>query len=40
MVRNTCRTPASAGDAPSFEITTMPSEKQQRALELISQIKM
>ena len=40
MVRNTCRTPASAGDAPSFEITTMPGEKQQRALELISQIKM
>ena len=40
MVRNTCRTPNSGADAPSFEITTMPSEKQKRALELIGQIKM
>ncbi|MDP2371780.1 IS1634 family transposase [Rhodoferax sp.] len=40
MVRNTCRTPTSAGDAPSFEITTTPSDKQKRALELIGQIKM
>ena len=40
IVRNTCRAPKSGGDAPSFEITTMPSDKQKRALELISQIKM
>ena len=40
MVRNTCRTPNSGADAPSFEITTMPSDKQKRALELIGQIKM
>jgi transposase len=40
IVRNTCRTPASATDAPAFEITTSPNEKQMRALELIAQIKM
>ena len=40
IVRNTCRTPKSAGDAPRFEITTTPSDKQKRALELIGQIKM
>jgi transposase len=40
IVRNTCRAPKSGGDAPSLEITTMPSDKQKRALELISQIKM
>ncbi len=40
VVRNTCRTPKSAGDAPSFEVTTTPSDKQKRALELIGQIKM
>ena len=40
IVRNTCRTPKSTGDAPSFQITTMPSDKQKRALDLISQIKM
>jgi len=40
IVRNTCRTPKSAGEAPSFQITTMPSDKQKRALDLISQIKM
>jgi hypothetical protein len=40
IVRNTCRTPASTLDAPSFEVTTMPSDKQKRALELIGQIKM
>ncbi|MBK9237746.1 MAG: IS1634 family transposase [Rhodoferax sp.] len=39
IVCNTCRTPTSAGDAPSFEITTMPSDKQRRALELIGEIK-
>ena len=40
IVRNTCRTPTSAGDAPTFHITTTPADKQKRALELISQIKM
>jgi len=40
MVRNTCRTPKSAAEAPTFQITTTPSDKQRRALELISQIKM
>jgi transposase len=40
IVRNTCRTPKSAGDAPSFQITTMASDKQKRAIDLISQIKM
>ena len=40
IVRNTCRTPNSAGNAPTFQITTMPSDKQKRALELIGQIQM
>jgi transposase len=40
IVRNTCRTPNSAADAPSFQITTTPSDKQKQALELIGQIKM
>jgi len=40
IVRNTCRTPKSAEDAPVFQITTTPGDKQKRALELISQIKM
>lgn len=40
IVRNTCRTPKSAADAPSFQITTTPSDKQKKALELIGQLKM
>ena len=40
IVRNTCRTPKSADDTPTFELITTPSDKQQRALELIGQIKM
>ena len=40
IVRNTCRTPNSAGNGSTFQITTMPSDKQNRALELISQIQM
>ena len=40
VVRNTCRAPKSADDAPTFELITMPSDKQKRALELIGQIKM
>jgi len=40
VVRNTCRTPKSGANAPTFQITTTPSDKQKRALELIGQIKM
>lgn len=40
IVCNTCRTPNSSPDSPSFEVTTMPSDKQRRALELIGRIKM
>ncbi len=40
VVRNTCRTPKTTDDAPTFRITTTQSEKQKRALELIAQIKM
>jgi len=39
IVRNTCRTPGSAADAPTFEIITTPNHTQKRALELIDQIK-
>jgi len=39
VVRNTCRTPKSANDASTFQITTTQNEKQKRALELIGQIK-
>ncbi len=39
VVRNTCRTPNSTSDAPTFQITTTQNEKQKRALELIAQIK-
>ena len=38
LVRNTCRTPASAERSPSFELLTMPTALQRRALELIDQI--
>src|ERR1035437_6351487 len=40
IVRNPCRTPKSASDAPTFQITTTQNEKQKRALELINKIKM
>ena len=40
IVRNTCCTPGSAVDAPTFEIITTPSPTQKRALELINQIKL
>lgn len=40
VVRNTCHTPGAAQDVPTFEVTTTPNEKQKRALELISQIKL
>ena len=39
IVRNTCRTPHARADAPTFEVLTTPNAKQQRALELIQQIR-
>jgi len=39
IVRNTCRSPGAALDAPTFEIITTPNHTQKRALDLISQIK-
>jgi len=40
IVRNTCRTPRAGADAPTFEVVTTPTPKQQRALELIRQIRL
>ncbi len=40
IVRNTCRTPDAAPEAPTFDIVTTPSAKQRRALELIEQIRL
>ena len=40
IVRNTCRTPHAGPDAPTFEILTMPNAKQQRAFELLQQIRL
>jgi transposase len=40
IVRNTCRTPGNAADAPTFEIITTPNHTQKRALDLINQIKL
>jgi transposase len=40
IVRNTCRTPGAALDAPTFEIITTPNHTQKRALDLIDQIKL
>ena len=40
IVRNTCRTPGAAPDAPTFEVLTTPNAKQRRALELIEQIRL
>ena len=39
IVRNTCRTPGSSDQQPTFEITTTPNPIQQRALDLVSQIR-
>jgi transposase len=39
IVRNTCRTPQAAPNAPSFEVITSPNAKQQCALELLRLIK-
>ncbi len=38
IVRNTCRTPSAAADAPTFEVTTIAGPQQQRALALIHAI--
>ena len=40
LVRNTCRTPSSGADAPTFEVVTTPNVKQRQALELIQQIRL
>lgn len=40
IVRNTCRTPQAGENAPTFEVITSPNSKQQRAFELLQQIKM
>jgi transposase len=39
IVRNTCRTPNAAADAPTFDLLTTPNPKQQRAFELIQKIR-
>ncbi len=38
IVRNTCRTPNAAPNAPTFNIVTTPNAKQKHALELIQKI--
>ena len=40
IVRNTCRTPQAMPDAPTFEVLTTPNAKQQRALELLQQLRL
>jgi len=40
IARNTCRTPNAGATAPTFEILTTPNPKQQRALDLLQQIRM
>jgi transposase len=40
IVRNTCRTPHTGHDAPTFEVLTTPNPKQQHALELIQKIRL
>lgn len=40
IVRNTCRAPESAENAPTFTITTTPNAMQQRALQLLDAIHM
>ncbi|MEO6897937.1 MAG: IS1634 family transposase, partial [Caldimonas sp.] len=40
IVRNTCRTPHAGAHAPTFEVLTTPNPNQQRALELIQQIRL
>ena len=40
IVRNTCCTQKNGTDAPTFELITTPTDKQKRALELITLIKL
>lgn len=40
IARNTCCTPQAGDNASTFEITTTPNSKQERALELIQAIQM
>ena len=40
IVRNSCRTPKAGHDAPTFEVLTTPNAKQQRAFELLQQIRL
>ncbi len=40
IVQNTCKAPGSDQDATTFEVTTNPTQKQQRAMELIKAIKL
>jgi transposase len=39
IVRNTCRTPSTGPDAPTFDIVTTPNATQRHALDLIKQIR-
>ncbi|NDZ11391.1 transposase [Variovorax sp. WS11] len=40
IARNTCRAPQAGPEAPTFEVLTTPNAKQQRALDLIQQIRL
>jgi len=40
VVRNTCRTPRADPTAPPFAVITTPNAIQQRALDLLQQIRM
>ena len=40
LARNTCRTPGAGADAPTFDVLTTANPKQQRALELIQQLRL
>jgi hypothetical protein len=40
IVRNTCRAPNAGSDAPTFDLLTKPNPKQQRALELVGQLRL
>jgi transposase len=40
IVRNICRTPKAGPNAPTFEVLTTPNAKQQRAFELLQQIRL
>ena len=40
LVRNTCRTPQAAANAATFQVLTTPTAQQQRALDLVQQIRL